>query len=182
MKRKPSKRAIRVAFRLYSGAPCAENLRVCPHCRLRYENFKTHAEHRRDDCPVFRRESDAQENNDMAKNANVGSSWGAPSADAPGELPDFLKPDAFGSGKKRGKPGATGTIVFSGQPPREIPSKFGKRFAFDVMVGKKHYHFGVNADSVNHRKLYERFGKKNPKGPVNVTIDQFGNKPYIAID
>lgn len=63
-KRRPSKRAIRAAFTLYTGAPCAADLPRCPECGMGYERFNSLAYHRANDCPA--RQTGLQENS-MAK-------------------------------------------------------------------------------------------------------------------
>lgn len=93
-----------------------------------------------------------------------------------GEFPEFLR--AADLGKKEG---VKGTIAFLGKPARKIESQFGVQFAFPVRFRGKVYDWPIRLDSGNHRRIFDRFGKKTPKGSVNVELKTYNRNLYIAI-
>jgi hypothetical protein len=114
----------------------------------------------------------------MARSRPSSDEMPVPSTDGPsGELPQFLRAADIG----RGKVGATGTLAFLGEKPRKIESKFGVQYAFPVKMKGKLYDLPVKVDSGNHRRLFDRFGKKPPKGIVRVEIKDYAGRAYIAI-
>jgi hypothetical protein len=99
-----------------------------------------------------------------------------PSEGPAGDLPEFLRASDLGK-----KEGTRGTITFLGKPGRRIESQFGIQYAFPVRFKGKVYDWPVRVDSGNHRRIFDRFGKKVPKGSVNVELKMYNRNPYIAI-
>lgn len=94
---------------------------------------------------------------------------------AAGNFAPFLKASAIG------KEGTKATITFTGQPGRAVSSDFGDQIAFPVKFGGKLYDFGIKIGSGNHTRLFDRFGKKPPKGAVKVEVKTFNRNAYVAI-
>jgi hypothetical protein len=100
----------------------------------------------------------------------------APSEGPAGDLPEFLRASDLGK-----KVGAKGVITFLGKPGRRIESQFGVQWAFPVKFKGKVYDWPVREDSGNHRRMYDRFKGKAPKGSVNVELKDYNRNLYIAI-
>jgi hypothetical protein len=110
------------------------------------------------------------------KTAAAAAGMPEPTDGPAGDLPEFLR--AADLGKKEG---AKGSITFLGKPARKIESQFGVQFAFPVKFKGKTYDWPIRLDSGNHRRIFDRFGKKTPKGSVNVELKTYNRNLYIAI-
>jgi hypothetical protein len=110
------------------------------------------------------------------KHTPAGAGMPAPSEGPASDFPDFLR--AADVGKKEG---ARSTVVFLGKPGRRIESQFGVQWAFPVKHKGKVYDWPIREDSGNHRRMFDRFGSKAPKGSVNVELKTYNRNLYIAI-
>lgn len=99
-----------------------------------------------------------------------------PSDGPAGDFPSFLRADDLGK-----KEGARGVISFLGKTPRKVSSQFGTQWAFPVKFKNKVYDWAIKEDSGNHRRIFDRWGRKTPKGTVKVEIKTFNRNRYIAI-
>lgn len=120
------------------------------------------------------------ENDDMSRKRTRENTAAAgmpePTEGPSGDFPEFLRASDLGR-----KEGARGTITFLGKPGRKIESQFGVQYAFPVKFKGKVYDWPVRIDSGNHRRMFDRFGKKTPKGSVNVELKTYNRNLYIAI-
>ena len=100
----------------------------------------------------------------------------APDASQNTDFNTFLKADDIG------KLGAEASLVLTGET-RIVDGAFGEQIVCEVKYGREVYDWPVKVNSPNHRLLFERFGAKMAKwrGPVKVTIKNFANKDYIAV-
>ena len=112
----------------------------------------------------------------MKKTTAAADGMPEPAEGASGDLPQFLRASDLGK-----KEGAKGSIVFLGKPARRIESQFGVQFAFPVKFKGKTYDWPIRVDSGNHRRIFDRFGKKAPKGSVAVELKTYNRNLYIAI-
>ena len=102
----------------------------------------------------------------------------APSKDAGSdEFNPFLKVDHIG------KLGDSETLHLTGHS-RLATGDFGDQIVVEVKIGAALYDWGITLDSVNHRILFERFGKDADKwrGKVIVFVKMSRqNRPYLAV-
>jgi len=110
------------------------------------------------------------------KPAATASGMPEPTDGPAGDLPEFLR--AADLGKKEG---ARGSITFLGKTASKIESQFGVQYAFPVRFKGKLYDWPIRIDSGNHRRIADRFGKRTPKGSVNVELKTYNRNLYIAI-
>jgi hypothetical protein len=98
-----------------------------------------------------------------------------PTSNGSGELPPFLKP------KDISKKGISPlTLLGEG---RKSNSKFGEGVNVSCKIGKKNYTWSIKRNSVNYRRLYERFGSdiEKWKGIVNVEGKEYMGQGFIAV-
>ena len=90
----------------------------------------------------------------------------------------FLKADDIGA-----KIGSTATLTLTGET-RMADGNFGEQIICEVKLGRSVYDWGITIDSVNHRLLFDRFGKDPRKwrGRVDVVVKMSRqNRPYVAV-
>jgi hypothetical protein len=98
-----------------------------------------------------------------------------PTASGTGALPPFLKLQDI---SKKG----TTPLRLLGEG-RESNSEFGEGVNVSCKIGKKNYTWSIKRNSVNYRRLYERFGSDIEKwnGIVKVERKKYMGKEYIAV-
>ena len=64
---------------------------------------------------------------------------------------------------------------------RKSKSRYGEGIEVACIVGGKRYTWTIRFDSGNYSRLYERFGRKNWKGSVNVERKEYMGHEYIAV-
>lgn len=158
--------------------PCSDDLPYCSICGYNYERFNSLASHLANDCPARQSgllDDDGQEAT-MAKHTRETGGLPDPGDQPSGDYSPFLR--AIDLGKKVG---TKGKLTFTGKPGRKVDGNFGTQIVFPVKFHGKDYDFGVNVGSGNHNRLFQKFGKKIPKGTVNVELKVNMGKSYIAI-
>lgn len=156
----------------------------CFYCDRRFASERALDRHMNTPCRLapaiarYRSPSAAtKDRNDMSrKQTATNTSMPAPADGPAGDFPDFLRASDLGK-----KIGAKGTITFLGKPGRRIDSQFGVQWAFPVKFKGKVYDWPIRENSGNHRRMFDRFGGKAPKGTVNVELKDYNRNLYIAI-
>lgn len=112
-----------------------------------------------------------------APKRKAGGGIPAPSANA--ENSEF---NAFLKASDIGKVGATASLLLTGET-RVVDGNFGEQIVNEVKLGRTVYDWAITIDSVNHRMLFDRFGKdpKKWRGKVAVEVKMSRqNREYIA--
>lgn len=101
---------------------------------------------------------------------------GIPKPSAQGERgTPFLKANAIGP------KGTKGVVTFAGEP-READGEYGPQIIVPVTCKGKRYDWAFGVNSGNHRRLYDRFGDKTPKGTAKVEVKEgVSGNPYVAL-